>query len=69
MKDSRWAFFKRLLRDPATGEIPVDIRQKELEYARTLPHSVHLLRKGWRLPPLPGRKPVRMMSAVVPGHW
>ncbi len=46
MKDSRWAYFKRLLRDPATGEIPADIRQKELEYARSLPHSSMALRKG-----------------------
>jgi hypothetical protein len=46
MKDSRWSFFQRLLRDPATGEIPADIRQKELEYARTLPHSSYALYKG-----------------------
>jgi hypothetical protein len=48
MKDSRWAYFQRLLRDPVTGEIPADMRQKELEYARTLPHSSYAghLRKG-----------------------
>jgi hypothetical protein len=45
MKDARWYYFYRLLRDPATGEIPVDIRQKELEYARTLPRASYALRK------------------------
>ena len=44
-KVARWDYFHRLLRDPVTGEIPPDIRQKELEYARTLPHTSYALRK------------------------
>ncbi len=35
-KKGRWEYFHRMLRDPATGEIPRGIRQKELEFAETI---------------------------------
>jgi hypothetical protein len=34
---NRQAYYFDLLHDPASGEIPFDIREKELEYAKTLP--------------------------------
>ncbi len=36
MKKARYEYFLRLLRDPATGQIPPNIRQRELAFARTL---------------------------------
>ena len=39
-KKARADYFHRMLKDPATGEIPKGIRKKELAYASTLPgHS------------------------------
>ena len=44
---ARIAYEQRMLRDPATGKIPQDIRRKELEFAKTLPKvSDHPLKKG-----------------------
>ncbi len=34
---ARQAFFERMLRDPATGRIPANVRARELAFARTLP--------------------------------
>lgn len=36
MKRARWDYFHRMLRDPATGQIPPGIREKELAFARSL---------------------------------
>lgn len=36
MKKARWEYFFRLLRDPASNEIPPGIRERELNFARTL---------------------------------
>ncbi len=36
LKKERWEYFFRLMRDPATGEIPKNIRERELEYAKLL---------------------------------
>ncbi len=36
LKKERWEYFHRLLRDPATGEIPPNIRQRELAFAKSL---------------------------------
>lgn len=36
MKAGRWDYFFRMLRDPATNQIPADIREKELRFARQL---------------------------------
>lgn len=36
MKKVRWNYFFRMLRDPVTNQIPINIRQRELIYARTL---------------------------------
>ena len=36
-KKARADYFHRMLKDPATGEIPKGIRKKELAYAATLP--------------------------------
>jgi len=38
-KKARWEYFFNMLRDPATNEIPPNIRQRELAYARTLPKT------------------------------
>jgi hypothetical protein len=35
-KKGRWEYFHRMLRDPATGKIPIGVRQKELEFAKNL---------------------------------
>lgn len=37
-KKARAAYFQRMLRDPQTGEIPKNIRKRELAYAATLPN-------------------------------
>jgi len=36
MKKARYEYFFRMIRDPATNQIPPNIRQRELAYARTL---------------------------------
>lgn len=36
-KKARYEYFQRLLRDPATGRIPENIRSRELNHARTMP--------------------------------
>ncbi len=36
MKRARWNYFFRMLKDPATNQIPHGIREKELAFARTL---------------------------------
>ncbi|TYP92006.1 Por secretion system C-terminal sorting domain-containing protein [Fodinibius salinus] len=37
MKKARGEYFHRLLRDPATGKIPQNIRSRELKHAQTIP--------------------------------
>lgn len=55
MKKGRWEYFHRMLRDPATGEIPKGIRQKELAFAKELQEKNNSLNKttnimdlGWK---------------------
>lgn len=55
MKKGRWEYFHRMLRDPATGEIPRGIRQKELAFAKELQEKSNSLQKtanimdlGWK---------------------
>lgn len=43
LKAGRWDYFFAMLRDPATDQIPPDIRQKELQFARTLSHGLNKL--------------------------
>src|SRR5690606_19292063 len=38
-KKARSDYFHMLLRDPSTGEIPANIRQRELAFAKTLPKN------------------------------
>ncbi len=54
-KKGRWEYFHRMLRDPATGEIPKGIRQKELAFAKELQEKRNSLNKtanimdlGWK---------------------
>lgn len=54
-KKGRWEYFQRMLRDPATGEIPRGIRQKELAFAKELQEKNNSLQKtannmdlGWK---------------------
>jgi hypothetical protein len=44
----RWEYERMMLVDPATGEIPANIRQRELEFAETLPSRERrsILNKG-----------------------
>ncbi|HHS13429.1 MAG TPA: exo-alpha-sialidase, partial [bacterium] len=42
----RVEYYQRLLRDPATGRIPEDIRRRELAFARNLPRAEQRLAKG-----------------------
>ena len=37
--DARYQYELMMLRDPATGKIPANIREKELAFAKTLPHE------------------------------
>ena len=45
-KRARHEYFQRLKRDPATGQVPPNIRARELEYARTLPERNASLAPG-----------------------
>jgi len=45
-RKARMEYFWELLRDPATNRIPKNIREKELEFAKTLPKSGQMLLKG-----------------------
>jgi len=45
MKKGRMEYFFRLMRDPKTEKIPENIRERELEYARTLPRIEQRLGK------------------------
>jgi PKD domain/Secretion system C-terminal sorting domain len=54
-KKGRWEYFHRMLRDPATGEIPRGIREKELAFAEMLQEKYNSLQKnanimdlGWK---------------------
>jgi hypothetical protein len=53
-KIARWQYFKNLLKDPATGEIPKMIRQKELAFAKKINEERNLFKKtdvmdlGWK---------------------
>ncbi len=44
--EDRAAFYHTLLRDPATGEIPANIRAREVAYAQTLPVNNGLSKAG-----------------------
>ena len=44
MKKARWEYFNRMLKDPVTGAVPVNIRQKELRAALTLNKNTQNLR-------------------------
>lgn len=46
MKKARGEYFFRMLRDPATNEIPSNIRSRELAYAKKLPSRSNFLSKG-----------------------
>jgi len=55
MKKGRWEYFHRMLRDPATDEIPRGIRQKELAFAKelqaknnSLQKTANILDLGWK---------------------
>jgi hypothetical protein len=45
MKKARQEYFHRLLRDPATDQIPPAMRQRELAYARQLNNNRNVLKK------------------------
>jgi len=45
-RKARMEFFHRMLRDPATGEIPANIRSRELEFSRSIPRSDQRMLKG-----------------------
>jgi len=45
-RKARMEYFWKMLRDPATGKIPENIRERELSYAKTLPKSDQILCKG-----------------------
>lgn len=61
-KAARNEFFHRILQDPATGEIPENIRSRELSYARTLPTLQQVTQK------LKSKDPSRKL-AVVDFDW
>ena len=42
----RWEYFQKMLRDPATDEIPRGIRQKELAFAKELQEKSSSLTKN-----------------------
>ena len=44
MKKARWEYFNRMLKDPVTGAVPVNIRQKELRAALKLNKNTQNLR-------------------------
>lgn len=45
-KAARWEYFFRLMRDPATNQIPENIRNRELQFSKTLPTARQTLQRA-----------------------